>query len=152
MSARARVARAGAETARGARGRGGNESNPFLHFSVPLIPPSVNHYKTRFRNGRTVVSDAAVAFKEEIAFAVRGRYVIGKRFSVEIKVVLGAGERGDVDNFPKLVLDGLAAASVFCDRTGMCVSDAHVRRMLVEVDELERGKQGRTEITVAALS
>jgi Holliday junction resolvase RusA-like endonuclease len=89
-----------------------------ITFTVPLVPPSVNHYKVRFRNGNTVVTSEAIAFKHAIAFYVRGMAISAKKFSVRIEVVLPKGARGDVDNFPKLCLDGLAESGVFLDRKG----------------------------------
>jgi len=123
-----------------------------LIFTVPLIPPSLNHYKTRFRNGNTVVTAESIAFKQSIAIYARGVAISAKTFSVSIKVVLPKGARGDVDNFPKLCLDGLADAGVFLNRKGKRVSDAYVRRLVVDLDSDSRPDEGRTVITVEALT
>jgi hypothetical protein len=122
-----------------------------MSFTVPLIPPSVNHYKTRFRNGRTVVSQEALAFKAELALAAKHQYVVGKEFSVDMLIVLGKGEKGDVDNFPKLVLDGLAACGAFQSRKGKGLSDATVSRMGVKVNRNSRPQKGYTCIAVEAI-
>jgi len=122
-----------------------------LEFTVPLVPPSVNHYKVRYRNGRTVVSKEAQAFKDALAIYVQDGYVTGETFSVSMSVVLAAKQKGDVDNFPKLVLDGLAAAGVFRNKKGKMVSDAHVRHMTVFVDTEGRPARGFTEIRVRTL-
>jgi Holliday junction resolvase RusA-like endonuclease len=122
-----------------------------LEFTVPLIPPSVNEYKTRFRSGNTVVSDQALAFKAAVAVYAKGCYVTGKKFCVHIDVILGKKQRGDVDNFPKLVLDGLADAGVFRDAKGERMTDAHVRRMVVFVDAEVRPEQGFTDIGIEAI-
>jgi len=123
-----------------------------IEFTVPLVPPSVNHYKVRYRNGRTVVSGKAIAFKEAVAVFCRGRYVTGKTFSVGMGIFLGKKDKGDVDNFPKLVLDGLADCGVFRNKKGERVSDAHVRYMVVSINGDDRPEQGLTEITVEALN
>jgi Holliday junction resolvase RusA-like endonuclease len=111
----------------------------------------VNHYKTRFRNGNTVVSKEALAFKQEIALAVHGRFETGKTFSVEMEITLGKKQKGDVDNFPKLVLDGLADCGTFHNYKGKIVSDAHVRIMRVLVDDYTRPREGKTDICVEVL-
>ncbi len=120
-----------------------------LYIKVPLIPPSVNHYKTRFRNGNTVVSSKALAFKQEIALAVRGRFVECIYITVVMTVTLGKGECGDIGNFPKLVLDGLADCGAFRDAKGKIVSDAHVLRLEVCVNDRERPDKGFTEVWVS---
>ena len=125
-----------------------------VEITVPMVPPSVNHYKVRYRNGRTVVSDEAHTFKAELALAVKEsarQYAVGKHFSVKMDIVLAAKQKGDVDNFPKLVLDGLAAANVFRNPNGLPVSDAHVCYMTVFVDREGRPAKGYTDITVEAL-
>lgn len=122
-----------------------------VKFTVPLVPPSVNHYKVRYRNGRTVVSKEAIAFKGAVALFIRGEYVQAKRFSVTIRITLGKGDRGDWDNFPKLVGDGLAAAGAFRDLKGKWLSDAHVRDGRVILDCDTRPECGFTEITIEAL-
>jgi len=120
-------------------------------FTVPLIPPSVNHYKTRFANGNTVVSKEAAAFKAAVARFAKGRFVTAKEFYVRMVIVLGKGERGDVDNFPKLVLDGMADCGVFRDNEGKRLSDSHVVWMSVSVDRNSRPDQGQTDVEVRAL-
>jgi Holliday junction resolvase RusA-like endonuclease len=121
-------------------------------FTVPLVPPSVNHYVKHTRTGRSYVTAEATAFKAAIAVYSRGMALSAKTFSVGIAVVLPKKARGDVDNFPKLVLDGLADAGVFLNRKGKRVSDAHVRHLVVDLDSDSRPDEGRTVITVEALT
>jgi len=129
----------------------GGQVSEKLTFTVPLVPPSLNHYKTRFRNGNTVVTKEARAFKAAVATYARGEYVRGKSFHVALRVVLPPKARGDVDNFPKLVLDGLADAGVFRDKKGKVITDAHVSSMLVVRDCHTRPECGSTEIEVSAI-
>jgi Holliday junction resolvase RusA-like endonuclease len=49
-----------------------------------------------------------------------------KAIEVDITVFLGMRGKGDVDNFPKVVLDGLVDAGVI--RTDARVSDLHVHK------------------------
>jgi Holliday junction resolvase RusA-like endonuclease len=121
-----------------------------IAFTIVGIPPSVNHYKVRYRNGRTVVSKEAIAFKDAVGYKANGKYVTARSFYVDLRVTLGRKDKGDADNFPKVVLDGLADAGVFRDRRGARVSDAHVRRLVVVVDCDTRPAIGETRIEVGA--
>jgi Holliday junction resolvase RusA-like endonuclease len=109
---------------------------------IPLIPPSVNHYKMRTRKGVTFVSREAKSFKEAVAVIAGGQRSDGKFFRVHIAVFLGKGGKGDVDNFAKCCLDGLADARVIH-------SDAAITSLTIEKSrDIENP---RTEITVTAL-
>jgi crossover junction endodeoxyribonuclease RusA len=123
-----------------------------ITFTVPLVPPSVNHYVKHTRTGRSYITTEATAFKAEIAFYARGMALSAKTFSVRIAVTLPKGARGDVDNFPKLCLDGLADCGMFLNRKGERVSDAYVRHLVVDLDTDSRPDEGRTVITVEALA
>jgi crossover junction endodeoxyribonuclease RusA len=119
---------------------------------VPIVPPDLNHYVRHDRNGKHYVTREALAFKEALAIYARGEFVQAKSFAVQILIVLGKGQRGDVDGFQKLVLDGLANAGVFRDLKGKRLSDAHVDDLHSTRDRKERPDQGRTVITVEALT
>jgi crossover junction endodeoxyribonuclease RusA len=111
-----------------------------VRFTVPLIPPSVNHYVKHTRNGRHYVTAEAKAFKEAVAIFAKGRVEADEYLVVSI-VWLGAGQRGDVDNFPKVVLDALVDA-------GVIHSDAAVREIRFRKER--DPKNPRTEIEVMA--
>ena len=135
------------------RNQGGEVSTPerAITFIVPLVPPSVNHYAKHTRDGKHYTTDEATAFKDAVATFAGGRFIQSKTFSVRITVVLGKGGKGDVDNFPKLVLDGMAACGVFRDKNGKRVSDAHVDELMVSVDRRTRPDRGYTITEVRAL-
>jgi Holliday junction resolvase RusA-like endonuclease len=122
-----------------------------ISFTVPLVPPSVNHYKVRTRRGFTYVTPEAMAFKSALGVFGRGQFVESRYFMVSIHITLGKGERGDVDNFPKLVMDGLAEMGAFRDLKGKIVSDAYVRCMCVMLDCDKRPEHGETSIVVEQL-
>jgi len=122
-----------------------------LYLSVPGAPPSVNHYVKHTRHGGHYKTGAAESFKQEIALAVKRQFVIAKKFRVDMEIVLAKGDKGDIDNFPKLVLDGLADAGVFRTPKGKIVSDAHVCQMGVTVDREWRPECGYTCIKVTAV-
>jgi Holliday junction resolvase RusA-like endonuclease len=123
-----------------------------ITFTVPLVPPSVNHYVKHTRTGRSYVTAEAMEFKIAIAVYANHSTVSAKTFSVRLAVTLPKGARGDVDNFPKLCLDGLADCGMFLNRKGKRVSDAWVRHLEVDLDAETRPDEGRTVITVEALT
>jgi len=120
-----------------------------LVFNVPGIPVSVNHYKHRTVSGRTYVTSEAMEFKNTVSAVLNGRFVVGDAFKVCIIVILGAGNKGDADNFPKLILDSLAKSGAFRDKKGKHLSDAHITLLITEVDRTSRPEVGETIIAVA---
>lgn len=120
-----------------------------LSFRVPLMPPSVNMYVRHFRSGGHGVTSEAKAFKAAVATMAGGNYVMAKMFRVNIKVTLGKKQKGDIDNFPKLVLDGLSDAGAFRNLKHERVTDAHVRVLVVYVDSKTRPADGFTDILVS---
>lgn len=122
-----------------------------LSFSMPLVPPSVNHYVKHFRNGGHAVTGEAAAFKAAVAAFAAGGTVEGVRFRVTIIITVPVKGRGDVDNFPKLVLDGLADAGVFRNKKGKRLTDSTVESLHVTLDRDARPLTGRTFIGVSAL-
>jgi Holliday junction resolvase RusA-like endonuclease len=109
---------------------------------VPLIPPSVNHYKMRTRRGVTFVSDEAKAFKAAVAIFALGRSVEAKHYQLDVRVYFGKKGRGDGDNLFKCVGDGLKEA-------GVIHSDAAIKRWVMELDR--DWENPRTDIRVRPL-
>lgn len=123
-----------------------------VSLTIDWIPPSVNHYKkpVTLKNGRLsfVRTAEANVFRDAVALKTRGRTITPERhpdredvrYAVYVTVYLGVGQRGDADNFLKVILDSLQAA-------GVIHSDARVRRCCVNVEDCDRGNP-RTEIRV----
>ena len=110
-----------------------------IKFSVGRLPPSVNHYVQHTRAGRHYKTSDARAFEEAVAFAGRSyRDRMIEATEVDIIVWLGPKQRGDVDGFPKTVLDGMVRARIIR-------SDATIIRLLVEK---HRGVTPQTDIYV----
>lgn len=119
---------------------------------IPFTPPSVNHYwlKRRGTNSR-YISKEGMEFKQAILLMAKGRTISpqtkqGKlkvRYALWVRVVLGAGERGDGDNFFKPIGDGLVNA-------GVIHSDARIKVWHLEMDDEDR-ENPRTEIAVQLL-
>lgn len=115
-----------------------------ITFTVPLIPPSVNHYVKHTKNGRHYVTAEATAFKNAISIFSKGkvRNPYSSGVSVEVAIYLGPGRKGDIDNFAKVCLDGLVEA-------GIIRSDAGVQTLIMHKDR--DNANPRTEITVREL-
>ncbi len=113
-----------------------------IRLTIPLVPPSVNHYVKHTRSGRHYVTQEAKAFKEAICILAAGKAVTAKRYAVVLKAFFGKGHRGDVDNLGKCVLDGLVSA-------GCIHSDAAVDELTIQ--KFRDWENPRTEITVRAL-
>ena len=131
-------------------------SQQSVRITVPLIPPSVNHYKMRTRKGVTFVSHEAKAFKDAVIIFARQANAdllldwnclpesrLRKiRYELEARVYFGKDQKGDGDNLWKCIADGLKEARVIH-------SDAAVSDWIMRV----RRDWGapRTEITVTIL-
>lgn len=136
-----------------------HETPRVVRLTVPLVPPSVNHYKkpVTFRvSGGGVQKGFAVtpegkAFKQAVAIFARGQTVSPStphqrnqvRYALYVTVYLGEKQRGDGDNFWKCIADGLVDA-------GVIHSDARVRRWRLDVEDNDRGNP-RTEIRAAVI-
>jgi Holliday junction resolvase RusA-like endonuclease len=114
-----------------------------LCFTVPLTPPSTNHYKNKNRHtGHWYIRPEWTAFKSAVGLFARGRRITAKRYAVDLGIFLGKRKRGDSDNFAKVCLDGLQDA-------GVIHSDAAVKSLSVRVER--DWKNPRTDFTVKAL-
>lgn len=89
-----------------------------IQFDVPLLPPSVNHYKKPGRQpGAWFKTPEALAFIEAVCIFSRREAVEGKLFHVSITFHIPRREflRWDLDNFSKVACDALKAAGVIPD-------------------------------------
>lgn len=128
-----------------------------LIFRLPALPPSVNHYIEHRAKGVHIKSAAAKAWENDfmamLPASARGQFVTGKRFSVTIRLTFGPSDRGDVDNFNKQILDCCAKAGMFRDPKGKVLSDAWVKRLMVEIRDDGRQRQTgpTTDVTIEAI-
>ena len=107
-----------------------------IAFTVPFIPPSVNHYKMRTRRGVTFVSAEAKKFKQDLAaFASSAKSIFwyefdgslkNVRYELEVTVYFGKRQRGDGDNLWKCLADALV-------ESGVIHSDAAVTDWIMRV-------------------
>ncbi len=115
-----------------------------LRIVVPGTPPSVNHYKgLNRRTGRWFVRPQARKFAADLAAIAAGRLIRAQRYRVWVEIYLAKGQRLDVDNCGKVILDALQKA-------GVIDSDAKVVEFKAE--KWRDPKCPRTEVVVRAAS
>ena len=114
-------------------------------FTIPLVPPSGNHYKIPVWNQRRFyVTKEAMAFKEAVALFSK-RQLVGDKdstYDVDVTFYLGKKQRLDWDNSLKVLMDGLEDA-------GVIHSDAAI--MQGTVRKRRDWENPRTEVIVRAL-
>ena len=86
---------------------------------------------------------------DAIKIILGNRYLVGKTFSVSAKIYLGAKQKGDVDNFGKLILDGLHVAGTFRNDKNCILSDSWVTEL--SLCKYRDAKNPRTEILVQVI-
>lgn len=127
--------------------------------TIPLTPPSVNHYKLPIQRTNSngdlyidfVLTGEAKVYQDAVALIAQGRTVSPDtdqlrkrvRYALYVVVYLGKNERGDGDNFWKCVADSLVKA-------GVIHSDARVKRWCLDVEDIDR-ENPRTEIIASVL-
>lgn len=105
-----------------------------FQFSIPYLPPSVNHYLIRGRHGYPVVTREAKKYKEDIAL-IAGRNPVGVHegsarsfYEVSVNIFLGPGQKSDIDNLSKVLLDGLKYAGLIHSDDAILNLDIKKRR------------------------
>lgn len=100
-----------------------------IRLTIPLVPPSVNHYKMKSRHGHWYVTPEATGFKHAIAIMFGGReFGPHKAYELDVTVYLGAKQRGDGDNFWKVIADGLKDCGAIHSDAAVTDWYMHVRR------------------------
>jgi crossover junction endodeoxyribonuclease RusA len=114
-----------------------------ISLTIPLEPPTVNHYVKHARNGRHYKTKEALSWLSTVTTLAMGQRVDGKSHEVSYVVFQGHGSRGDVDNYAKCILDSLVGA-------GVLRSDATVIDM--RASKRRDRENPRTEIHVRRLT
>lgn len=99
-----------------------------MSLTIPLTPPSVNHY-VRHSRGRHYRIKAADDFMLLVKQAVKGREIRAAAYRVCIAIFFAPGQKGDLDNFAKVVLDSLVSS-------GAIDSDSRVTKLLMEKERV----------------
>ena len=110
-----------------------------IYISIPATPPSVNVYVRHARGGHYKTPEAK-AFATHVALcAGKHRNANIEAECVEITITLGKGQRMDIDNCAKVILDSLV-------RCGVIRSDATIRHLVIGKC---RGENPQTEIWIS---
>lgn len=118
-----------------------------LSFSVPLVPPSVNHYKLPNGRGGYYVTKEAQAFIDAVCMISRPKAktlpIAGKYYHVTLTVYVRRAmfHRLDSDNMEKLLFDALTKSGVIRD-------DRYVTYHTHKRTPVELAAQERTEYVV----
>jgi Holliday junction resolvase RusA-like endonuclease len=126
-----------------------------MTFTIPMLPPTVNHYVKHTRNGRHYKTQLALAWEHTFAtHRPKDEWVNAKQFRVSIELTFGPKDRMDVDNGNKCVLDAIASYGMLRNVSGRRVSDSYVKRLEVTIldGKKDRANGPKTVITIAALS
>jgi Holliday junction resolvase RusA-like endonuclease len=117
---------------------------------IPMLPPSVNHYIEHPTAGVHRKSKAALAWERDWPIFSRGQFITGERFAVILRYTFGPGDRFDVDNLNKVVLDCVAKSGMIRNAKGTWLSDAWFKRMTVEIldSPADRMKGPKTEVII----
>lgn len=111
-----------------------------LTFSVPLLPPSVNHYKQPRRSGGWYRAAEAIGFIDAVCIFSGKTLVTGATYEVDLTFYLPPSKRSlssnDLDNFLKVSLDSLATAGVI--RNDGAILDAHIHKRFVNSEREAR--------------
>lgn len=111
-----------------------------FRFVVPLLPPSVNHYKKPRRGGGWFRVAECASFIDAVCVFSGKTKVTGNFYALEIWFFLGPGKRNlssnDLDNFQKVAIDALVRAGVI--RTDGRILDLHLHKRFVLTDRDER--------------
>lgn len=108
-----------------------------MNFTVSM-PPSANRYWRRGGNGNLYVSDEAQAYKDEVAWELRGERPLEGDVAVTVKV-FRARKSGDLDNRLKVLIDSLQGIAY--------VSDAQI--VEIHAYRFEDKKRPRVEVEVS---
>lgn len=133
------------------------QTRSILTFTLNMLPPSTNHYVLHPAKGVHLKSPAAKAWERDfmamLPASVRGEFVTGDRFQITLIFTMGPGDRFDVDNLNKLTIDCCAKAGMLRNARGKILSDAWVKRMVVEIrdSDEDRRRGPQTSVTIEAL-
>ncbi|MGH7486321.1 MAG: RusA family crossover junction endodeoxyribonuclease [bacterium] len=114
-----------------------------LNFAVPLIPPSVNHYKTPNGRGGWFRTRETTAFIEAVCVFSHKQPVPGAFYEVEVTFYLPQNRflASDADNFSKVTLDALKVAGVIRD-------DRYITDHIIHKRTVPDARDSRTEYLV----
>lgn len=124
------------------------ESEPLRYcFTVPRLPPSLNHYLVRVHGGRSVLSPAAKTFLQEVFFASHNSRIPKQRrenYGLEVWLwMLDDASQLDGDNGWKCVADSLV-------KCRLIHNDREVRDWTLRKRYVEAAPRVRVEIIITS--
>ena len=105
------------------------------------MPPTVNHYWARAKNGAMYLTPKARAYKTQVLTRVADRRIVRKeklnftnneRLAVKITLHFDTKAKNDLDNRLKGLLDALTSVNVWGD-------DSQIDKLIVERGEVRKG-------------
>jgi Holliday junction resolvase RusA-like endonuclease len=115
-----------------------------MNFSVPLLPPSVNHYKQPRQGGGWFRAAEAIAFVDAVCIFSHRCKVTGSSYEIDLTFYLSPKRnrgQNDLDNYSKVALDSLV-------RAGVIVNDAHVFDLHLHKRFVATDREERTDFSV----
>ena len=122
-----------------------------LIITIPMLPPSVNHYVEHKAQGVHVKSAQAKAWERDWPIWGRQRFIVGTKFQITLNFRFGPKQHFDVDNLNKCCLDCCARSGMIRDAKDKWLSDRHFKRMIVNIDDEHRELGPQTEIILEAM-
>ncbi len=116
------------------------------------MPPTVNHYWSRAKNGAVYLTPKARAYKTEVLSRVSSRRIVfgdklrfknNERLKVTITLHFSTKAKNDLDNRLKGLLDALTKANIWTDDSQidvLVVKRGNVvkgGRVVIEIDEIK---------------
>lgn len=116
-------------------------------FSVPLLPPSVNHYKKPRHGGGFYRTGEVISFVDAVCVCSQKHIVAGVFYEVDVTFYLPAEKferfsSSDSDNFLKVAIDALEAAQVI-------TSDGRILDLHVHKRQAPSARDARTEYEIS---
>lgn len=111
-------------------------------FAVPLLPPSVNHYK----NGGHFLTRESKAYIDALAIFSRKLPVDGDFYEIDIDFHIVEREflRWDLDNFQKVAIDALTKCDVIRD-------DRFIVALKLHKQPVDNYRDQRTEYAITGV-
>ncbi len=107
-----------------------------VEFSVPVLPPSVNHYKQPRRGGGWYRTAESISFIDAVCIFARRQSPGGELYEVDVTFCLPPSKwsfsRNDGDNFLKVAFDALGRAGVITNDGRIVDHHVHKRMVLAE--------------------
>jgi Holliday junction resolvase RusA-like endonuclease len=114
-----------------------------IEFTIPGLPPSVNHCYFNRSQGGKAYNKPAEAYFQEMMMATNGIHAMSEKVRVEYALFFPDRRVRDPGNFEKALSDGL-------QRVGIVVNDKQIRDIRIYDAGIDR-ENPRVEVTIMLL-